>query len=108
MPSEPEQPPEGMTAEELEALLERLDPDRERAGDRYVEIRKRLVRLLQWRGSANPEELADEAINRVARKLARKKTAIESSDPFNYFCGVVHLLHKEALRRLERERRMLQ
>jgi DNA-directed RNA polymerase specialized sigma24 family protein len=107
MPSKPELPPDGMTPEELKALLDRLAPDPELAGARYVEIRERLVRLLQWRGCEDPEVLADEAINRVARKLARN-IDIKAEDPFNYFYGVAHLLHKEAVRKQNRQWRALQ
>ena len=42
----------GMTPEEFEALLAQLDPDRERAGERYETIRRKLVRLFEWRGCA--------------------------------------------------------
>jgi DNA-directed RNA polymerase specialized sigma24 family protein len=96
----------GMTPEELEALLAQLDPDRERAGEIYVTVRRKLVRLFEWRGCAAPEDLADETMNRVARRLA-EGIELRSSDPYGYFCGVAHLLYKESLRRAAREQRVL-
>lgn len=96
-----------MTAEELEALLAQLGPDREQAGARYEIIRRKLVRLFEWRGCDGPEDLADEAINRVARRLA-EGTEIKSSDPYGYFCGVAHLVYKEVLRRSSRQHRALE
>jgi DNA-directed RNA polymerase specialized sigma24 family protein len=96
----------GMTHEEFEALLAQLDPDRERAGELYVTIRRKLVRLFEWRGCAAPEDLADETMNRVARRLA-EGIELRSSDPYGYFCGVAHLLYKESLRRAAREQRIL-
>lgn len=96
-----------MTREELEALLKHLDPDREQAGERYEEIRRRLVRLFEWRGCASPEDLADETINRVARRMA-EGVELRSADPYGYFCGVAHLVYKEVLRRSARERTALE
>jgi DNA-directed RNA polymerase specialized sigma24 family protein len=96
----------GMTPEEFEALLGQLDADRERAGERYETIRRKLVRLFGWRGCAVPEDLADETMNRVARRLA-EGIELRSSDPYGYFCGVAHLVFKESLRRAAREQRVL-
>lgn len=96
-----------LTREALDSLLEYLGPDRRAAGERYEEIRGRLIRLFQWRGCDQPEELADETINRVAEKIAAG-LEIRSDDPFRYFCGVGHLVFKEILRRQQRERAALE
>jgi RNA polymerase sigma factor (sigma-70 family) len=93
-----------LTPEEFEALLAHLAPDRDEAGERYEDVRRRLVRLFEWRLCETPEDLADEAINRVARHLA-KGTEIRSESPFAYFCGVAHHVAQEMLRERERERR---
>lgn len=97
----------GLTHEGLEALLAHLDPDRDRAGERYEEIRRRLIRLFEWRGCASPEDLADETFNRVARRMA-EGVQMKSSDPYGYFCGVAHLYYKEVLRNALRERTALE
>jgi DNA-directed RNA polymerase specialized sigma24 family protein len=97
---------QGLTPEGFEALLSQLDPDRERAGEIYETIRYKLVRLFEWRGCASPEDLADETINRVARRLS-EGVELRSNDPYGYFCGVAHLLFKEVLRRVSREQRAL-
>src|SRR6185295_4829965 len=99
--------PQGLTRESFEALLAQLDPDRERAGERYEAIRRKLVRLFEWRGCENPEDLADETFNRVARRMA-EGVELRSSDPYGYFCGVAHLVYKEVLRRTSREHRALE
>lgn len=96
-----------LTGEALDGLLAQLDADRERAAAKYEEIRRRLIRLFLWRGSQIPEELADETINRVARKLL-DGVEIRAEDPFVYFSRVAHLIFKEILRRNERERRGLE
>jgi hypothetical protein len=58
-----------LTAEAFDKLLVSLDPDRERAGEKYEHLRGGLVCLFEWRGAPFPEDHADEVINRVARKL---------------------------------------
>jgi DNA-directed RNA polymerase specialized sigma24 family protein len=98
--------PSGLTRESFEILLAQLDPDRERAGELYESIRRRLIRLFEWRGCACPEDLADETFNRVARKLA-EGVKLVSADPYSYFCGVAHLRFKEVSRNAARERRAL-
>jgi hypothetical protein len=50
-------------------LLAALGPDRDAAANRYLEIHTNLVRLFDWRGCAAPDEYADEAISRCARKI---------------------------------------
>jgi RNA polymerase sigma factor (sigma-70 family) len=98
---------QGLTPEEFEALLKQLDPDRERAGEIYEMIRRRLVRLFEWRGCAFPEDLADEAINRAARRMA-EGVELQSSNHYGYFYGVAHLLYKETMRRASREHMALE
>jgi DNA-directed RNA polymerase specialized sigma24 family protein len=104
----PPRKPRGLTKEGFEALLAQLDPDdRDRAARLYEEIRRRLIRLFEWRGCEDPEDLADETINRVARRIA-EGVKLRSSDPYGYFCGVAHLVYKETLRQSARQRRALE
>ena len=56
--------------DEFDRLLTWLDPDPERAGSMYEKIRWRLIAILAARGCRVPEELADETIDRVARRVA--------------------------------------
>jgi DNA-directed RNA polymerase specialized sigma24 family protein len=99
--------PQGLTAEGFDALLAQLDPDRERAGERYETIRRKLIRLFDWRGCDCSEDLADETINRVSRRMA-EGVELRASDPYGYFCGVAHLVYKEVLRRSCRERHAIE
>ncbi|HEY7785163.1 MAG TPA: hypothetical protein VIB00_10575, partial [Pyrinomonadaceae bacterium] len=55
-----------LTQESFDALLHWLDPQRDRAGLRYEEIRRSLIKIFACRGCAEPEDLADETINRVS------------------------------------------
>jgi len=58
-----------LTEEAFAKFLACLDTDPARAGAKYEALREALVKFLDWRGARFPEELVDEAFNRVARKL---------------------------------------
>ena len=80
--------------EAFDTLLNWLDPDRERAGQKYETIRLRLIKIFACRGCSAPEDLADESINRVTSKIEELvKTYV--GDPTLYFFGVANNLHLE-------------
>lgn len=83
---------------EFDRLLAWLDPDRERAGVIYERIRWRLITILAARECRVPEELADEVINRVARRVADIETTY-TGDKVLYFFGVANNVHHEFLKR---------
>ena len=58
-----------LNQDEFDGLLNWLSPNRESAGEKYESIRAGLIRFFRYKGCGNDEELADETINRVARKL---------------------------------------
>lgn len=87
-----------LTPEALESLLELLGPDPDTAAREYERIRGKLIRIFEWRGCREPEELVDETMNRVAHKLAGG-LEVRSEDPFRYFCGVAQMVFKEVLRK---------
>lgn len=87
-----------LTQESFDALLAWLDPNREQAGKRYEEIRVRLIKIFACRGCYEPEDLADETINRVIKRLAEIESSY-SGDPARYFYGVANKVHLEYLRR---------
>jgi RNA polymerase sigma factor (sigma-70 family) len=87
-----------LTSEAFDGLLFWLDSDRERAGDKYEEIRAGLIRGFQRHGCNQPEDLADETINRVAKRLPEIAPTYVG-EPARYFYGVAHNIHLEYLRR---------
>jgi RNA polymerase sigma factor (sigma-70 family) len=87
-----------LTPEAFNALLSWLDPDREQAGQRYEEIRSGLIKGFIRHGCTVPEDLADETINRVAKRIP-EIAATYRGDPARYFYGVAHNVHMEYLRR---------
>jgi DNA-directed RNA polymerase specialized sigma24 family protein len=87
-----------LTPESFDQLLAFLHPDRDEAGNKYEAIRLRLIKIFTCRGCCVPEDLADETINRVARKVPEIAAAY-TGDPALYFFGVANHVHMEYLRR---------
>ena len=83
-----------LTQEAFEKLLAWLNPDREQAGKKYEAIRHKLIFILTCRGCPCPEDLADETINRAARKIPE---IIDNyvGDPSLYFYHVARKIHLE-------------
>jgi DNA-directed RNA polymerase specialized sigma24 family protein len=84
--------------EEFDRLLEWLAPDPGMAGLIYEKIRWRLVAILASRGCTCPEELADETIDRVARRVIQIQDSYVG-DKAIYFLGVMNNVHHEYLKR---------
>jgi DNA-directed RNA polymerase specialized sigma24 family protein len=81
-----------LTQEAFDALMAAIAPNREAAADRYLEIRRNLVRLFEWRGCPTPDEYADETLNRCARKVAEGE---QIRDLASYSIGVARMLFRE-------------
>jgi DNA-directed RNA polymerase specialized sigma24 family protein len=87
-----------LSQEAFDALLDWLDSDRDQAALKYEKIRRSLIKIFTGRGCCEPEDLADETINRVTSKL--KEIGKEfSGDRTRYFFGVANKVHLEHLRR---------
>jgi DNA-directed RNA polymerase specialized sigma24 family protein len=83
-----------LTQESFSNLLAWLHDDREEAGRRYEDIRAKLIRGFKSHGCTVCEELADETINRVARKLPEIVDTYVG-DPRRYFFGVAYKVLQE-------------
>ena len=90
-----------LSAEALARFLVGLDPDSDRAGEKYESLRLTLMKFFDWRGAHFPEELADETINRVIRKLDEGETI---RDLPTYCHGVARLVLLEKLKGPENKR----
>ncbi|HEX9959500.1 MAG TPA: RNA polymerase sigma factor [Pyrinomonadaceae bacterium] len=84
--------------ENFDVLLNWLDRNREIAGQKYEKIRRRLIRIFLGRGCFEAEELADETINRVTRRLPQV-AADYVGEPTHYFYAVANKIHLEWLRK---------
>jgi RNA polymerase sigma factor (sigma-70 family) len=87
-----------LTQDSFEMLLAWLAPEREMAGQKYETIRRRLIKIFYGRGLQDAEELADETINRVARKVNEIAEHYQG-DPALYFYGIAQKIHLEARRK---------
>lgn len=91
-----------LTQEAFDELLSWLNPDREKAARRYEDIRNRLIRILMHRGCNVAEELADKAINQVAKKVVEVKSYYVG-DPAFYFYGVARNIFSDYLKHRHEE-----
>lgn len=89
-----------ITKELFEALLEWLDPDRDAAGQRYETIRAGLVRMFVSKGISDAGHSADEAMDRVMKRLPEIRSNYVG-DPAKYFHGVARNLILEDRRKKE-------
>jgi len=93
-----------LTQEALEKFLTWLDSDQTEAGKKYEMIRRHLIVILARRGCLEAEDLADETINRVARRVQDGLAETYRGEPTAYFVTVARNLHLEHLEIRKRER----
>ncbi len=68
-------------------FLEWLDEGTDSGGRKYLEMHRRLVSYFDRKNCASPQELADETLSRVARRLQEER-AITGATPAQY-CYIV-------------------
>lgn len=90
-----------LTTEALEALLGFLGPDRWSAAREYEALRRKLLRLFEWRGCPCPEELADRTFDRAAR-LLEEGTETHTKDRYAYLRGTAQNIFLEFCREEQR------
>lgn len=81
-----------LTQTAFDKLLAALAENREEAGEKYLLLRKNLVRFFETRGSETAAEAADEVFNRLARKL---ENGDEIENLNTYALGVARMLTLE-------------
>jgi DNA-directed RNA polymerase specialized sigma24 family protein len=93
-----------LTQEAFDRLLNCLADERDAAAEKYLEIRRNLLKFFEWRGCPFPEDHADETVNRVARRLTEGE---EIRNPMAYFIGVARLLVLEIVKARAKETQAL-
>jgi DNA-directed RNA polymerase specialized sigma24 family protein len=93
--------PTGLSEDAFARLLDHLDPDRPRAGERYEDLHRMLVRFFEWRGAPFPDQHADETLDRVGRKLVNGE---EIKNLGGYCYAVARLVFLETLKGPDRRR----
>ena len=96
-----------LTPHSFQGLLSWLDEGTNSDGQQYLEMRRRLVEYFDRKNLSNFEELADETLNRVARRL-EDEGAIESDTPAKYCYMVARFILMEHLRETQKERVMVE
>src|SRR3982751_4869329 len=86
--------------ESFESLLAWLDPNRETAGQKYEVIRAGLIRIFVSKGFSDAEDIADETINRVMKRLPEIRDTYVG-ERARYFHGVARFVIREMNRRKE-------
>lgn len=87
-----------ITQDAFDKFLAWLDSDRDRAGARYEDIRRKLIGIFIGRGCPGGEDLADETINRVIARM-QEIAGTYTGDPVYYFYGVARNVHREHVRK---------
>jgi hypothetical protein len=84
--------------DDFDKLLRWLDPDRDKAGEKYTKIQLRLIRIFSSRGCCDVEDLADKTINVVILKI---DWLLENyvGDPALYFYAVAKKIYLESLKK---------
>lgn len=85
--------PDSLTQEQFYGLLQRLHGNPDKAALLYEELRWKLVKFFQWSSCSFPEDLADETLNRVARKLYAGNQEILEIEAFVW--GVAKRIRQE-------------
>ena len=91
-----------LTPEAFQRLLDWLDEGASSDGQKYLEMRRRLVAYFDRKNCPTPDELADETLNRVARRL-EEEGAIEADAPARYYYIVARFVFMEHLRETQKE-----
>jgi DNA-directed RNA polymerase specialized sigma24 family protein len=81
-------------------LLDWLDEGSDSEGEKYLEMRRRLVSFFDRKNCLAQEHLADETLNRVARRL-KEEGAITNTTSARYCYIVARFVFLENLRRTE-------
>jgi DNA-directed RNA polymerase specialized sigma24 family protein len=94
-----DEPKASLRQNDFEFLLERLDADREAAGRKYEGLRRKLIKFFEWNRCGRAEDLTDETLDRVGRRLAREDVA----DVLGFAWGVAQYVRQESARRMRQE-----
>lgn len=85
------------TQDTFRLLLHWLDEGVDSEGERYLEMRRRLALYFDRKNCLSPDDMADETLNRVARKLDEKGSITELS-PAHYCYVLARFVFLEYLR----------
>jgi hypothetical protein len=82
----------------LDEFLSWLSPDREEAGTKYVELKRKLTKYFIRGGCHVPDQLADDTLDRACKNFAEGKVD-RSVDPNAYCFGIARNVLREYWRK---------
>jgi RNA polymerase sigma factor (sigma-70 family) len=91
-----------LTPPAFQRLLDWLDEGADSDGQKYLEMHRRLASYFDRKNCSAPDELADETLNRVARRL-EEEGVIEGDAPARYCYIVARFIFMEHLRETQRD-----
>jgi DNA-directed RNA polymerase specialized sigma24 family protein len=100
----PGRSPRGFNDAGFRALLQQLGPDEEHAAAHYEQLRQKLITFFAGRASAEPEERADETLDRLGRRVQEGEVI---RDLGGYAYGIAKLVLGESTRRHRRRHWLL-
>jgi DNA-directed RNA polymerase specialized sigma24 family protein len=89
--------------ETLDKILNLLGPSQEEAAVEYRRLHQRLTRFFEWNGVPDPMALADEAIDRLAKRGAEEGAEEVILNPSAFALGIGRLLLQEEARRQQKK-----
>jgi DNA-directed RNA polymerase specialized sigma24 family protein len=90
-----------ITSEALNQLLAALSDDKVAAGFAYTKLRESLIRFFQIKGDSDPDDSADETLDRVALKISQN-TEIPDLTKFSF--GVARFVFLERIKLDQKQR----
>lgn len=90
-----------LSAESFERFLTALDADRRKASERYESFRKTLIQYFTWEGSEQPEDLADDALSRLAKRISEGAQVLDLNA---YLYGIARLVWQESIKTAQRRK----
>jgi DNA-directed RNA polymerase specialized sigma24 family protein len=96
---------ETLTTQAFNRLLSWLDQGADSDGRKYLEMRARLVAYFDRKNCSAPDDLADETLNRVARRL-EEEGITASETPAKYCYIVARFVFMENLRATQKDKVM--
>jgi DNA-directed RNA polymerase specialized sigma24 family protein len=96
-----------LTPRAFDQLLNWLDEGRNSDGQKYLEMRARLVKYFDRKNCRVPDDLADETLNRVGRRL-EEEGITTSENPAKYCYIVARFVFMESLRAAQKDNALRQ
>ena len=94
-----------LSKSQLDALLAALGSDSDQVGARYVNLREKLEDFFLWNRSDRPQEDADEAMDRLAKRIAEGEPVVNVA---SYAQKIARLVLLESNARSRREATLTQ